>query len=427
MPDRDFHPERLPLAGLPEGLIARPQRHPDGTVRRDRRGFIKASQVILTPPEEPPPHTDPEDPPPGVTAKEWRWVLGATRRAWSSINAKFGKRAWPLAHTLARAGTVVLDCNAENLRLGAPQQWRLTATGLAAREARTTAQAAHVTGWETRAATAAALIADRDPGLAVALTTGRGHQTRLPVLVHAAEDLAAGRVHDGPRAFSQAHFEHTKARDDAPDILADAGASPETIAALGLRRSPYLGLGGPIRLDLAGQTWDLRGVHGPIQVRADQPLTATLLGGNRQVTLAMIENLQAAETICDQFPAVAVLWTAGQPSDHTLQIAATLAVEAAEVLIATDADFGGVRIAARIAHAVPDATPIRILDAGAHAHDPRDPFGATSRAGLETFTTRCDAVGDFARIVAARDYPVEQEAAIRSALLHRLHQRSEQH
>jgi hypothetical protein len=427
LPDRDFHPERLPLAGVPDGLIARPQRHPDGTVRRDRRGFIKASHVILAPPEEPPPHTDPENPPPGVTATEWRWVLGATRRAWSRIRAKFGQRAEPLAHILARAGTVVLDCEAADLHLGPPLRWRLTAAGLAARDARDTARAAHVIGWETRAAAAAALIADLDEGLAAALTTGRGHQTRLPVLVHAAEDLAAGRVHDGPRAFSQTHFEHTKARDDAPDILTAAGASPETIAALGLRRSPYLGLGGPIRLDLAGQTWDLRGVHGPIQVRADQPLTATLLGGNRPLTLAMIENLQAAETICDQHPAVAVLWTAGQPSDHTLQIAVTLAVEAAEVLIATDADLGGVRIAARIADAVPDATPIRILDAGAHAHDPRDPFGATSRAGLETFAARLDAVGDFARTVAARDYPVEQEAAIRSVLLRSLHRRTVQH
>lgn len=54
MPDRNFHPERLPLAGVPDGLAARPLRHADGTVRRDRRGFIKATQVILAPPSSRP-------------------------------------------------------------------------------------------------------------------------------------------------------------------------------------------------------------------------------------------------------------------------------------------------------------------------------------------------------------------------------------
>lgn len=417
MPDRDFQPERLPLAGVPDGLVARPPRNSDGTVSRYRRGFIKATKVVLAPAEDPPPHSDLQMPPPGVTAGEWGWVLGAARRGWPGVVTKFGERAWPLALTLIHAGIVVLDCEAEDLRLGEPQRWRLTEIGLAARDARDSARAAYITGWEARAAAASLLVAALDPGLAAALTTGRGHQSRLPVLVHAAEDLAAGRVHDGPRAFSQAHFGHTKARDDAPDILAAAGASPEAIAALGLRRSPYLGLGGPIRLLVDGQTWDVRALHGPVQFRADQPLDASIAGDGGPITLAVIENLQAAETICDQHPGVAVLWLAGQPSEHTLQIAATLTAQASEIIIATDADLGGVRIAARVVDAVPTSVPHRILDSGREAHERRDPFGATSRTGLQTFTARLDAIGDFARTVAARGYPVEQEAAIRTALL----------
>lgn len=417
MPERNFQPERLPLTGMPDGLTARPLRNPDGTVRRDRRGFIKATQVVLTAADDTPRHTDPQQPPTGVEAGEWRWALGATRRSWSRVADRFGSRAWPLAVCLARAGVIVVDCAAEDLRLGPPLRWRLTDTGLAARRTRSTAHAVHITGWEKRADAAGALVADLDSGLADALSAARGHETRLPVLVYAAEDLAAGISHDGPRAFSQAHFRDTKARDDAPEILASAGASPETIAALGLRRSPYLGLGGPVQLRTAEQAWDLRGVHGPVQLRADQPLTATIVDGYRPVILALIENLQAAETVCDRHPGVAVLWSAGQPSGHTLKQAAALAAQAGEVIIATDADLGGVRIAARIADAAPPSVPLRILDAGAEPHETREPFGVTSRRGLQAYTTRPDSVGDFARAVATRDYPVEQEAAIRTALL----------
>jgi hypothetical protein len=274
----------------------------------------------------------------------------------------------------------------------------------------------HITAWETRAAAAAALVADLDERLAAALASGRGHEPLLPVLVHAAEDLAAGRVHDGPRAFSQTHFEHTKARDDAPDILAAAGASPQTIAALGLRRSPYLGLGGPLRLTVAEQPWSLRGVHGPIQIRADQPLTVAL-EGSRPPLLALIENLQAAESVCDHHPGVAVLWSAGQPSTRTLAIITALSAQAERVLIATDADLGGVRIAGRLLTALPDPARAVILDVGTCPHEPRAPFGEASVTGLEAYTNREDSIGAFARAIAERGYPVEQEAAIRSALL----------
>lgn len=408
-------PDRLPLAGVPDGLTARPLRRADGTVRRDRRRRVKATQVTLTAESDPPPHTDPGTPPPGITVGEWRWVLGATRRGWPTVTAKFGDRAWPLAITLTRTGTVVLDCAAANLRLSEPLRWRLTERGLTARAARDTARTTQVTGWEDRAAAAAVLVADLDDGLAAALTTARGYEPLLPVLVHAAEDLAAGISHDGPRAFSQAHFEHTKTRDDAPDILAAAGASHQTIAALGLRRSPYLGLGGPIRLDIAGQTWRLRGAHGPLQIRADQPMAPHLDGDDRPV-VALIENLQAAETVCDRHPEIAVLWSAGQPSTRTLAIVAALAAQAEQVVIVTDADLGGVRIAARLFAALPDPARAVILDVGLRQHEERKPFGEVSTTGFASYTGRADPVGAFARAVAERGYPVEQEAAIRSAL-----------
>ena len=133
---------------------------------------------------------------------------------------------------------------------------------------------------------------------------------RVPVLGYAAEDLAAGVSHDGPRAFSQAHFTHTRAREDVAAILLDGSASEASLLALGLRRSPYLGLGGPVTLHT--------------------------------------ENLQAAEAACDTYSDLAVTWTAGQPADSPLRLITHLADQVEHVLIITDADLGGVRIAQRV-------------------------------------------------------------------------------
>lgn len=135
--------------------------------------------------------------------------------------------------------------------------------------------------------------------------------------------------------------------------------------------------------------------------------------------LAVVENLQAAETVCDSFGlTVAVVWCAGQPADRPLDLIAELAARAERVLIAPDADWGGVRIAARIAGALPRGIDWEILDAGTGPHDQREPFGTASREGLATAgqTAPDERVRAFAAAVLARGYPVEQEASVRAVL-----------
>lgn len=269
-------------------------------------------------------------------------------------------------------------------------------------------------------------VRDLDGGLADALADARGHEAAsLPVLVAAAEDLLAGAVHDGPRAFSQAHFGDTKARDDAPVILIAAGASPLTLGALGLVRSPYLGLGGCVGVTGAsGTTTDLRAFPGPVRFRiGTDPFHAQLLDDHGPIELAVVENLQAAETICDSHgTTLAVAWCAGQPADRPLAIITALAARAPRVLIATDADWGGVRIAARITGAIPTAVPVEVLDAGAAPHQPREPFSPRLRDNLGSMQLAAPhpQVRDFATAVLHRGYPVEQEASVRAVLAHAL-------
>jgi hypothetical protein len=122
-----------------------------------------------------------------------------------------------------------------------------------------------------------------------------------------------GVFHDGPRAFSQAHFANTKAHDDVAAVLLDAGASEASVLSLGLRRSPYLGLGGPVILRTSsGQELNLGLLDGPVRFRADQ--RAHVKAVTEATILLIIENLQAAETACDQFPYAVVAWTAGPPA-----------------------------------------------------------------------------------------------------------------
>lgn len=414
-PDPRPVPERLPIGGVPAGLTAQPLTRADGEVARTRHGNVKMTGTVLVAEQPDLAHTDPGSAPVGVTDAEWRWALRASRRSWSTITARLGDRAWPVAVTLARTGVITLPCRVTDLRLGNPLRWNLTDRWTAHRTTEAETRTAQTSRWAARARAAADTVEEFDPDLAAALRAARGHEPLLPVLIYAAEDLAAGRSHDGPRAFSQTHFFDTKVRDDAPDILTAAGASDETLAALGLRRSPYLGLGGPILLPVGGAVVDLATVHGPVQFRADQPMPADLAPG--VTVLAIIENLQAAEAICDNHPTVAVLWSAGQPSGHALRTATRLADQAASVVIATDADLGGVRIAARIYDALADTSTARIIDPGTQPHPDREPFGPVSTLGLQTYTGRSDVIGDFARAVAARNYPVEQEAAIRAALV----------
>jgi hypothetical protein len=263
-----------------------------------------------------------------------------------------------------------------------------------------------------RAQLAATAVRDIDQDLAAALSSARGTEPRLPTLVYAAEDLTAGITHDGPRAFSRAHFGHTKARDDATDILAAAGIRDASLFALGLRRSPYLGLGGPVVIHTRDTGLELSLLDGPILLRADQrrqPALATTAD-----VLLVVENLQAAESACDAFPHVAVVWTAGQPADAALGLMASLAYEVEQLVIVPDADLGGVRIAQRVLTALPIHASTAIIDVGQQPHPTREPFGPASLAGLRSALN-----GPAANLAAAcltRGYPVEQEAATRAAI-----------
>lgn len=416
---------RVPLDGVPAGLVALAPAGPDGALPRDRRGRAAPKKAVLAARRDAAgavPGTDP-----GLLPEpEWRWATAVPSRRWGTFAARFGDRAWDTAVALARAGVVTVHCAVEGVRPGAPSRIELTAPWAAfclQRQYDRTAAAARL---RDHAQVLAGNVRDVDSGLADALADARGHEpAALPVLVAAAEDLLAGAVHDGPRAFSQAHFGDTKARDDAPAILIGAGASPRTLGALGLVRSPYLGLGGAVGVTGAsGTTTDLRAFPGPVQFRiGTDPFHAQLLDDHGPIELAVVENLQAAETVCDSHgTALAVAWCAGQPADRPLNIIAALAARASRVLIATDADWGGVRIAARVADAIPAGVPVEVLDAGAASHKPREPFSQRLRDNLRLLqlATPHAQIHEFSTAVLDRGYPVEQEASLRAVLSHAL-------
>ena len=242
--------------------------------------------------------------------------------------------------------------------------------------------------------------------LADALRATPGGNPILPVLVHAAEDLADGVAHAGPRAFSQAHFGHTKARDDVAQILRGAGVDDDTLVRLGIRRSGRLGVAGPIRATVDGRSVELALLDGPVLIRAGQPGLALAL--TRPATVVIVENLQAAETLADQRRELAVIYTAGVPSDHALALIGQLAEASPLVLLVPDADLGGVRIAERVLSAAPHA---ELIDIGSYPHPDvaRWPGDGVSTRGL---TVALDGpAGALARACLARGYPVEQELA----------------
>lgn len=398
----------VPLRGVPDGLVAvTVPRRTDGDLRvpRDRKQRLKPTRVDLTAADVSASRRFAN-----IATSDLNWLLGAARRSWPTVTSRFGAIAWDTACELAQAGLVEIRCQLAGAALGDPVALLLTEHGLVERASRRTARAETIEELRGRAEAGATAVEDLDPGLAHALRGARGTDTRLPVLVFAAEDLVAGRVHDGPRAFSQAHFGHTKQRDDAPAILLAAGAAPETLAALGLERSPYLGLGGLIGLKGAA----LPGFRGPVLFRAQDPeLLAARLDSDARA-LVIIENLQAAEAVCDTLDDIGVVYSAGQPSDAALAVIAALAADVPRVLVVPDADLGGVRIAERIIAALPPGSLAELLDVGEHPHEQRAPFAAASIAALEACTGGVAA--SLAKAVLARGYPVEQEAATRAAL-----------
>jgi hypothetical protein len=399
--------------GVPDGLVAyaQPTRH-DGTFDNDRAGRPRVSRVQL--------RTDavvaqPERPDGLLTDADWRWATSATRR-WTTIGARFGEHAEDIALALARAGCVALDHDYRSGRISSPPRGWTPHPSLADGQASATAaRRDRQSQVAARAAVLSSQLAAEWPGVTSALATPAS-DPRLVWMVRAAEDLAQGHSHDGARAFVQAHVFNTKAREDLPRLLAEAGFEPDALTQLGISRNPYVGLGGPVRAHLAGRTLDFSGWPGPHDIRlpAGQPITLDIVPGTR--ILLVIENRQAAEAICDHHPEIAAIWCHGQPPDAVLRLIKQAADCVDQVVICPDADLGGIRIAARVHdHLVPGAR-CTVLDIGTVEHVAGDAFSPGSREIIARIAQRHDGVGDLASACLRRGYGIEQEAPVRGAL-----------
>jgi hypothetical protein len=397
--------EELLLAGMPDGLVAHPlrehRRGEDGELVevKDRRGQRKTDRVELVAAGAPATVE--------LSPSEERWLLDAGQRRWAGVRRRYGDQAWNRAVELTRAGVVRLRCAVdERFALAEPQGWALTEEWQRRRDDEGRLRTLDREQLIERAAAAAQAVDSRCPELAGALRAAApGNPTTL-VLVYAAEDLVEGVVHAGPRAFSQAHFEHTKVREDVARVLLDAGIPEDVLVELGVRRSARLGVGGAVRAHVGGVEVALDLLDGPVLLRADQrglelSLTAAL-------PLVVVENLQAAETLADQVRDIALVYSAGLPGRPALRLIGALAAQASRVLVVPDADLGGVRIA----EAVLEATPVgELVDVGAFAHPPRErwpPDGVSVRGLL---AARSGPAGALARACLDRGYPVEQELA----------------
>jgi hypothetical protein len=259
--------EEFPMTGhpgVPDGLVgwAQPARS-DGTFTLDgkQRPKVRRVHVRAEPSGIPPARPD------GLLSDpEWRWAVGADRQ-WASVEDRLGERAESVAVSLARAGCVQLVYGYRSGKIVHPPLRWLRHPSLAdAQKERQATRRSRQDELADRAAFLSASLAAEWPGVATALA-GPVPEQRLVWLVRAAGDLLEVRSHDGARAFVQAYAGHTKAREDLPRLLADAGFEPEAIAALGVSRNPYIGLAGPVRAQLAGRILDFSGWPGPHELR----------------------------------------------------------------------------------------------------------------------------------------------------------------
>lgn len=188
------------------------------------------------------------------------------------------------------------------------------------------------------------------PGVATALRNLPSHDQRLTWVVAAAEDLAVGRAHDGPRASVQAHepTRGTKAREDIQALLRSLGCDPAAITALGITRAPYIGIGGPLTLTVNDHPITIGPLPGPHSFRLSHHMNLHLRPGPGVRRVIVIENRQAAEAACDTWPDEAIIWCQGQVADLAVGLNAQAAEGLSQVVICPDADLGGVLITARI-------------------------------------------------------------------------------
>ena len=251
---------------------------------------------------------------------------------------------------------------------------------------------------------------------------------RTLILAALAHDLAQGVVHANARSFSLAHTGASKTWDDALAILQSAGIPRSLTQAVGLYRSSRIGIGGPItaRLTDSDVPLHLNLLQGPVLIRADQSALSLHLDGTR---LAVVENLQAAETLCDTLAEnptttadVGILYSAGMPSRAALHHIAAMAATATCTVIAPDADLGGTRIATTIWNALTPTTrtSVRMCDVGAVPHTPQRPWVPDSAVWPHLRAALTGPAAALAHGCLERGYPVEQEACIVEAVLNSL-------
>jgi hypothetical protein len=383
-----------------------------GRYPRDRHGnpYYRGVRLRTDAPEQPP-HR-----PVGLLSDaDWTWMIRSDH-IWRHVTDRFGAQAQTIALALARAGCLTIGHDLQGSRPAPTPKRVYPHPDLAAAEKdRRAHRRDRQTTLQSRAGELAADLRDEWPGVAQALHA-TDHPDRLSWVVDAANDLANGIVHDSVRAFVQTHAGDTKARDDVQRLLTDLGFEPDALAALGLSRNPYIGIGGPISLRTINGSVDLSLLPGPHDIRLSprQPIHLDVHPGTGP--LLIIENRQAAETLGDTHPELPVIWCHGQPPDPVVALITEAAGQRARTLICTDADLGGVRIAARIHDHLGADTPVRIIDVGTAPHDPGRVFSTHNRTHLEAFTARTDQIGAFARSCLARSYAIEQEATVRTAL-----------
>lgn len=390
------------MAGVPPGCRAVPLVdviEQNGTLRevRDRRQRLKTQAVVLV--------ADPSHPVETVDEADRQFAVQTSQRRWSTVTNRYGDRAIEVALSLVRGRVVHLACRVDSHgRIGEPRWWQPTNEAVAI--ASTARRLASVTK-ERRDADRSALVASLEeafPAMAAALRNARS-PTSVQVLTAAANDLILGIEHAGPRAFTQAHFEGTKAHDVRAVLLA-AGVPTSVLEQLGLRRGDRIGLGGPLIVSTSSGTIDLTPFRGPVTLRLDQP---GLQIATSHPVAVIIENLQPAEVVCAQHPNLPVVYTAGQFGTDAAALLTQLASSGTRLIAIVDADLGGVRIARRILEAAPEA---QLIDVGAWPHPQRQPFDPDGPTVLGLRSLCDDAlVGGFATAILERGYPVEQEMA----------------
>ena len=405
----------LPLQpGIPDGLqaVAIP-RGSTGRFPRDRRGRPKVSRVIVEP-------IDPVKPsrPNGFSDTEWTWLTTSPRR-WETLVKKLGGHHRALETitrlTLHGCGITVHSYDRGDVTYP-PIRWEPIDTLRSIVAISQRVRISKNDELRTRAAQLSESLAMDWPQAAASLLRDMAESRRI-WLVRAAADLSAEVVHDGVRAFVQAHNPtDDKARDDLPKLLRSEGWEAAAIRRLGIDRNPYIGLGGPIQVHRNGRVLDLTGWPGPQDLRLPSDTDIQLTCAPSTKTLLIIENRQAAETICDEHPDMALVWCHGQPPDIVASLISHLAGQVGRTIICTDADLGGVRIAARVHDRIPPGSDCEILDIGIVPHRPGKPFSPETLILLRGHTNRSDVVGSFASACLSRGYAITQEALVRETL-----------